>query len=62
MFPLNEQKEHNLRNPEMYKVNFTRTEAYRKSAIPSIQRMLNQHQVNTLGAEAGRDGGGHGGG
>ena len=60
MFPLNEQKEHNLRNPEMYKVNFTRTEVYRKSAIPSIQRMLHQHQVDTLAAKAGREGGGHG--
>ena len=25
IFPLNKQKDHNLRNPEMYKVNFTRT-------------------------------------
>ena len=60
MFPLKEQKEHNLRNPEMFKVIFTRTEAYRKSAIPSIQIMLNQRHVDTLAAEAGREGGGHG--
>ena len=56
LFPINEQKEHDLRNPELYKVNFARTEAYRKSAIPSIQRMLNQHQVDTSETEARREG------
>ena len=31
------------RNREPFKVNFAHTERYRKSAIPSCQRLLNQH-------------------
>ena len=52
MFPLNHTSKHNLRDQEAYYVNFARTEIYRKSAIPSIQRMLNAHAVR-LGAGAG---------
>ena len=31
------------RDTEAYIVNFSRTEAYRKSAIPYVQRLLNKH-------------------
>ena len=35
MFPLNQiEHEHNIREKEIFKVNFERTEQYRKSAIP----------------------------
>ena len=43
MFPINQVNEHNIRDKEFYKVNFARTERYKQSAIPSIQRMLNHH-------------------
>ena len=32
-----------LRKREKFHVNFARTEAYKQSAVPSIQRMLNAH-------------------
>ena len=32
---------HNIREREQYHVNFARTEAYRQSAVPSLQRLLN---------------------
>ena len=34
---------HNLRSREAFKVNYARTEAYKNSAIPAIQRRLNKH-------------------
>ena len=34
---------HNLRSREPFKVNYARTEAYKNSAIPAIQRRLNNH-------------------
>ena len=34
----------NTRNSEQYHVNFACTESYKKSAIPTLQRLLNQHQ------------------
>ena len=34
--------EHNLRHPEPYEVNPARTESYKKSTVPYIQRLLNQ--------------------
>ena len=34
---------HSVRSREMFHVNFARTEVYRDSAIPTIQRRLNQH-------------------
>ena len=37
MFPLNTLTEHDIRDPEIYEVNFARKEKYRNSAIPSIQ-------------------------
>ena len=44
MFPLNPNPNiHDVREVEKYVVNFARHEHYRKSAIPSIQRMLNFH-------------------
>ena len=46
MFPLN-QIEHgpNIREKEIFKVNFARTEQYRKSAIPHCQRLLNEYET-----------------
>ena len=38
IFPLNPEDIHNVRNHEIFHVNYTRT-----SAIPAIQRRLNQH-------------------
>ena len=46
IFPLNPNLfEHNMevRERELFKVNFSRTEAYKKSAVPYCQRLLNQH-------------------
>ena len=54
MFPINKVNEHNIRDKEFYKVNFARTERYRQSAIPSIQRMLNHHVAVGVAAAYGR--------
>ena len=46
MFPLKSEQMLNgqvLRGHETFKVNFARTEAYRRSAVPFIQRKLNNH-------------------
>ena len=43
MFPRNENNCKQIRNQELFKVNFARTEQYRKSAIPFCQRKLNVH-------------------
>ena len=46
LFPLNQainDDPHAVRSREMYRVNFARTGVYRDSAIPNIQRRLNQH-------------------
>ena len=46
MFPVNpniHKSSHNTRNPEHFLVNKARSESYRMSAIPYIQRMLNQY-------------------
>jgi hypothetical protein len=45
MFPLNEKVSHDVRNREVYKVNHANTEAYRNSAIPFCQRLLNTHTL-----------------
>ena len=37
---------HNVRRREKFKVNSARTEQYRRSAIPYIQRKLNTHFEN----------------
>ena len=45
MFPLNKiEHGHNIREKEIFKVNFARTEKYRKSAIPYCQRLLNEQE------------------
>ena len=42
VFPLNDKKEtKKTRNKEKYVVNIARTERYKKSAIPFMQRLLN---------------------
>ena len=49
MFPINPnilKSPHNTRNPEHFLVNKARSESYRMSAIPYIQRMLNQYVKN----------------
>ena len=44
MFPLNRSSDtHNVRNREMFHVNKTHTETYYKSAIPYLQRRLNDY-------------------
>ena len=43
-FPLKQvESVHPLRARENYHVNFARTEAYKRTAVPTIQRMLNAH-------------------
>ena len=48
MFPLNPEALHNpnLRHTEKYKVNFSHTENYKKSAVPFCQRLLNQDCID----------------
>ena len=46
IFPLNPNltnKSHGVRSRELFKVNFSRTENYKNSAIPYCQRLLNQN-------------------
>ena len=45
LFPVNEslQVDPQTRQREIFKVNFARTESYRKSTIPTCQRLLNAH-------------------
>ena len=43
IFPLNAEDMHDVRNHEVFQVNYARTMAYKNSAIPAIQRRLNQH-------------------
>ena len=44
MFPVSSvENVYDVRNKEKYHVNFAATESYKRSAIPSIQRMLNEH-------------------
>ena len=46
IFPCNPTTDtHNIRKREFYKVNSSRTEFYKKSAIPYIQRKLNDHMA-----------------
>ena len=48
MFPDNDECDHDLREEEKYHVNFARTSGYKKSAVPYIQRLLNQHSSYKL--------------
>ena len=44
LFPLNPIKtDYEVRNRELFKVNFARTTAYKNSAVPYCQRLLNDH-------------------
>ena len=43
MFPENVSMK-NTKNQNRYEVNFPRTARYNKSAIPEMQRLLNQHE------------------
>ena len=52
LFPLNPSIDtHEVRNREKYKVNGSRTEDYRKSTIPFLQRKLNEHIQQTKAPE-----------
>ena len=47
MFPVNPQLDaQNTRNQEHFTVNWARTDSYRMSAVPYIQRMLNDYVNN----------------
>ena len=46
MFPLNPEAQYDLRLTEKYKVNFSHTENYKKSAVPFCQRLLNQDCID----------------
>ena len=47
-FPRNQNQfvQPEIRDREPFKVNFTRTEAYRKSTIPTCQRLLNKYYMD----------------
>ena len=53
MFPANPNSENNIdiRNREKFKVNFACTNAYKNSAVPFCQRLLNDHHRNKDQAE-----------
>jgi hypothetical protein len=56
MFPRNPSTDaHQIRYREKYQVNKSRTESYKKSSIPYLQRRLNEHQKEM--ERAGREGG-----
>ena len=45
MFPINEKNSQiQTRHKEMYKVNKANTERYRQSAVPYLQRLLNEEE------------------
>ena len=44
MFPARDvERQQEVRDGEVFHVNFAHTEVYKQSAIPTIQRMLNKH-------------------
>ena len=50
LFPINaaiNQDPLNVRNRELFHVNHAKTSAYKYSAIPASQRLLNQHYSNS---------------
>ena len=50
MFPVKSvENNQSLRSRETFHVNFAQTEAYKQSAIPSIQHMLNKHAERAPG-------------
>ena len=43
MFPLNDSNHQmTMRNPDKYVINFSRSERHRRSAVPFLQRLLNE--------------------
>jgi hypothetical protein len=46
LFPLSEPEPYNFRSVEKYEVNFARTDHYRDSTIPYLQRKLNDEHRN----------------
>ena len=48
LFPRNQvESNQTVRGRETFHVNFAHTEAYKQSAVPSIQRLLNKHEEET---------------
>ena len=45
-FPLNKNVKKVLRKTNKYKINFAKTERYMNSTIPSLQRMINNHEIS----------------
>ena len=46
LFPFNpETSKYDLRNRELFKINFAHTSRYKQSAIPFCQRLLNSHYI-----------------
>ena len=45
LFPLRPTNETNVRDPEVFSVNFAKTSTYKKSAIPFCQRLLNEYYI-----------------
>ena len=43
LFPLRPTNEQNVRDPEVFAVNFAKTSTYKKSTIPFCQRLLNDY-------------------
>ena len=51
MFPINPMLNMKMRHPEKYKVNMARTDRLKDSAIPFMQRLLNQDFLDEDQAE-----------
>ena len=47
MFSVNKNKSMKTRNSEKYKVNFAKSERYKKSPVINFQRLLNQHDQDS---------------
>ena len=45
-FPLNTNTEKVLRKTNKYKINFAKTDRYKNSTIPSLQRIINDHEIS----------------
>ena len=45
-FPLNNNAKKVLRKTNKYKINFAKTDRYMNSTIPSLQRMINNHEIS----------------
>ena len=46
IFPLNKNIKRELRKTNKYQINFARTDRYMNSTIPSLQRLINNHEIS----------------